>query len=273
MKNARKASAFTLIELLVVIAIIAILAAILFPVFAQAREKARQTTCASNLKQLGLATLQYVQDYDEHMPMFEQGPSPWNGKYDYSVEISPYIKAGSSGNSFGWGYGSAVWHCPSSPAPEYQSNQYQVLPNTFGLDPSWGWVDGSKITLAAIDAPSDHLLFFETGANGKSAWGANGSGASCDEWNWTSNLANDKVLGATVSFAQDADYAIAIWQSGSTAYWNDGSFYPRYRHNKMTNMAFADGHVKALRKGQLQWYKNVCLGSNDPNVPTCRNPY
>ena len=59
---------FTLIELLVVIAIIAILAAILFPVFAQAREKARQATCASNEKQIGLAILMYVGDYDETFP-------------------------------------------------------------------------------------------------------------------------------------------------------------------------------------------------------------
>src|SRR5947199_72760 len=64
----KKRVAFTLIELLVVIAIIAILAAILFPVFAQARDKARQTTCLSNLRQVGSGLAMYVQDYDEHLP-------------------------------------------------------------------------------------------------------------------------------------------------------------------------------------------------------------
>ena len=67
---------FTLIELLVVIAIIAILAAILFPVFAKAREKARQASCASNEKQLGLAIIQYVQDYDETFPAASAQPTP-----------------------------------------------------------------------------------------------------------------------------------------------------------------------------------------------------
>src|SRR5512137_1152715 len=66
--NMPKRRAFTLIELLVVIAIIAILAAILFPVFAKAREKARQSSCQSNLKQIGLAFMQYAQDYDEQYP-------------------------------------------------------------------------------------------------------------------------------------------------------------------------------------------------------------
>jgi prepilin-type N-terminal cleavage/methylation domain-containing protein len=84
---------FTLIELLVVIAIIAILAAILFPVFARAREKARQTTCASNEKQLGLAFAQYEQDYDESMPVDLNGGNMngWAGEtYPYAKTVNIY---------------------------------------------------------------------------------------------------------------------------------------------------------------------------------------
>lgn len=74
-----KEKGFTLIELLVVIAIIAILAAILFPVFARAREKARQSSCLSNVKQIGLAILMYVQDYDERLPMLYDLGEPRQG--------------------------------------------------------------------------------------------------------------------------------------------------------------------------------------------------
>ena len=89
---------FTLIELLVVIAIIAILAAILFPVFAKAREKARQASCTSNLKQVGLGILQYTQDYDEHFPMVWQGGLGMNSTnggscVNWAVSTQPYIKA------------------------------------------------------------------------------------------------------------------------------------------------------------------------------------
>ncbi|RYF44766.1 MAG: DUF1559 domain-containing protein, partial [Cytophagaceae bacterium] len=92
--------AFTLIELLVVIAIIAILAAILFPVFGRARENARRSSCQSNMKQLGLGVLQYVQDYDERYPALTRryGVNYFNGgsvNWTYwQFQVQPYIKSG-----------------------------------------------------------------------------------------------------------------------------------------------------------------------------------
>ncbi len=99
----RTRRAFTLIELLVVIAIIAILAAILFPVFAKAREKARQSSCQSNLKQLGLALVQYVQDYDQRYPYaYWTQATGWQPPGLYWAQLTPYIK------------NTQVWVCPSS---------------------------------------------------------------------------------------------------------------------------------------------------------------
>ncbi len=95
-----KKQAFTLIELLVVIAIIAILAAILFPVFAQAREKARATACLSNLKQIGLGYAQYEQDYDETVPC---GLSTWGRGMGWAGQIYPYVKS------------KQVYMCPNDP--------------------------------------------------------------------------------------------------------------------------------------------------------------
>jgi prepilin-type N-terminal cleavage/methylation domain-containing protein/prepilin-type processing-associated H-X9-DG protein len=104
---------FTLIELLVVIAIIAILAAILFPVFARAKEKARQVSCLSNAKQIVLGQLQYVQDYDERFPYFLTNPArgePWWNA------IQPYLR------------NEDIYSCPSEPRPGtttiYQTKYY-----------------------------------------------------------------------------------------------------------------------------------------------------
>jgi len=116
----RKRAAFTLIELLVVIAIIAILAAILFPVFAQAREKARSSSCLSNVKQIGLASTMYSQDYDEMLcglawdrwigPVDDptKGPNFWS-------QLRPYIKS------------DAVWDCPSAARGTYYMEGHASL--------------------------------------------------------------------------------------------------------------------------------------------------
>src|SRR5438067_850485 len=101
----RKRTGFTLIELLVVIAISAILAAILFPVFAQAREKARQATCLSNTKQIGLGLSMYVQDYDESFPNVWFNYSAIGGPaYLWVRVLMPYVK------------NTGVWACPSQTA-------------------------------------------------------------------------------------------------------------------------------------------------------------
>ena len=106
----RRLQAFTLIELLVVIAIIAILAAILFPVFAQARDKARQASCISNMKQIGLAATGYAQDFDETLPLPGYVLPPDNVQYSYDTTLSPYMgfKVDASGSK-----PALIWACPN----------------------------------------------------------------------------------------------------------------------------------------------------------------
>lgn len=114
---------FTLIELLVVIAIIAILAAILFPVFAKAREKARQTSCLSNTKQLSLAVEQYTSDYDERYPMsiYLAGTTVWT----YLDPIMPYMK------------NAQVLQCPSEPKRFGLAELQSIVPVPLGSPLEW----------------------------------------------------------------------------------------------------------------------------------------
>lgn len=109
MRFIRARKGFTLIELLVVIAIIAILAAILFPVFAKAREKARQASCQSNLKQLGLAFIQYVQDYDEKYPSGNDAQGQ-----GWSSQIYTYTKS------------TGVYKCPDDPTASTTAPVYAI---------------------------------------------------------------------------------------------------------------------------------------------------
>ena len=123
-------TAFTLIELLVVIAIIAILAAILFPVFARARENARRSSCQSNLKQIGLGVLQYVQDYDERYPTGNAGTAAFGNRRGWAGNIYPYVKS------------KQIFVCPSDVTSASGNN----TPISYALNRS---ISGNPVTAAS----------------------------------------------------------------------------------------------------------------------------
>ncbi|MCC6730766.1 MAG: DUF1559 domain-containing protein [Chthonomonadales bacterium] len=158
---------FTLIELLVVIAIIAILAAILFPVFAQAREKARQASCLSNSKQVSLAVAMYTQDYDEILPFAQ--PGGWQWTQTWLVNVQPYIKSFQVYRCPSDGNARFYWNTPgdSGPAYSYPGNGvvcwdwrgggWKII-GVLSARQSW-WLDyASDITLASVTTPAETIL-------------------------------------------------------------------------------------------------------------------
>ncbi len=204
---------FTLIELLVVIAIIAILAAILFPVFARAREKARQASCLSNLKQIALSTMMYAQDYDEVMPIsyITDAGSPGNvyGSTRFPQEIvAPYVK------------NTQVFRCPSdSPPSNYNGAGGAVQPyfnNSYGIN----------VTPIAGDP-----------ANALPVVGMCGRSIAMHE------RPAEKVMWAeTENWCASGCVAIAGWTSAPTGF--GASVNAANRHNKGLNVAYCDGHAK-----------------------------
>jgi|SwirhirootsSR2_FD_contig_61_3068062_length_1334_multi_3_in_0_out_0_3 prepilin-type N-terminal cleavage/methylation domain-containing protein/prepilin-type processing-associated H-X9-DG protein len=245
--------AFTLIELLVVIAIIAILAAILFPVFAQAREKARAISCVSNEKQIALGVLMYVQDYDETFPLYYWNepvnttdppftPSAPSGCFGWNEAIYPYVK------------NIQVFRCPSSPrSPSLATGKDGT---TFGNSDSGptgatGYAINARIagdtgTLddgaqhqplgdGALEFAASTILITEASSN------CSDGCASSDEneWGWEGRHI-DKLYGDG-------------WNNGTApnAVYVSFGKPPLTRHSGGANYAFSDGHVKFFQAGAM----------------------
>jgi prepilin-type N-terminal cleavage/methylation domain-containing protein/prepilin-type processing-associated H-X9-DG protein len=251
-------NAFTLIELLVVIAIIAILAAILFPVFAQAREKARAISCVSNMKQLSLSVLMYVQDYDETYPMGLE--DDWWDNTWYRT-TSPYVK------------NLQVYRCPSDPLGNppashswagprlsYVSNgliQWNGTANAnvglMGMGQSW--LANMTQSLASVNRPADTIMLAERAHK----WaGAANSPGNCLMWG----------PGAMVTGVNwwDSYGAPSLIPDGSRAVKPDNNPTGKYgsilpHHAGRSNFAFADGHVKSMDARQTNPQNSTKTGA------------
>jgi len=263
-------SAFTLIELLVVIAIIAILAAILFPVFAQAREKARQSSCLSNQKQIGLAVMQYIQDYDETFPRMKLAVTPaprqsW-ATYTWQDAVGPYVKNGtisvtwaSTNNTPVTLTAGGIWLCPSQPDGDAR-NIYGGTDTIF-TEENYGNGSGpiSPTTQAQITRPSEVVLISENN--------------EIDSYDGIGDprLSGDAYWQCGETWQCSGPNSGAKWDKDLTGNETDPwkwAQMPRYRHSGVSNFAFADGHVKAIAKGQLNWCKNLYF----PGVGSAYSP-
>jgi len=256
--NVRKFG-FTLIELLVVIAIIAILAAILFPVFGRARENARRSSCQSNLKQLGIGLLQYTQDYDESLPPGIQlkkagGDSPINNNGGWAGQAFPYIKS------------TQVFRCPS------ETRSYNV---SYAYNGAISHTEGAGLPtytrLSRFNSPSKTVMLFEvTGVSVPEAR-LQQSDEGFD-YTWAAKFVNFSPIGSGVGINNAGLHGVTSQGSNSGGYGHyatgnmggrnligDAATAPGIqpdhgRHLEGSNFLAADGHVK--------WFKhqNISCG-------------
>lgn len=250
----RHTRAFTLIELLVVIAIISILAAILFPVFATAREKARQAACTSNLRQLGLGILQYTQDYDETYPcgQYQNTAGLPNIGEGWAGQIWPYLKA------------TGILACPDDQSIYPAGNvlisyAYNVHLDEGITDQNGGpWQQPGTVSMAKIGAPSNVVALFEvansyeTGTNGMPNMPDYHSPAGFPWPYYGSSALNGASNYATGNFA---------------VAFNNPTMSLTPRHSGGSNFLAADGHVKWLMGSQVSNAVNA-ISANEPAHPS-----
>jgi prepilin-type N-terminal cleavage/methylation domain-containing protein len=274
--------AFTLIELLVVIAIIAILAAILFPVFAQARAAARQISCVSNTKQSNLGALMYAQDYDEMLPQLDNngaciygnnpcakpdwgdaGPNTVMQGYMYWNVVQPYIKnnqltycpeagktnwqqaVAQSASIFGnnWGTYDPARESVYIGAVSQQALNIQVI-NWWGLIPGYSRADNANGALAAISRPAEIVL-------------------SVGDSTWDGDLAPQLAIGNTgvwpyrpgtscANLGGPAGWTWYVHKGTSRRGYPSGVQYNTGINSGMASISFSDGHVKSMKYQALE---------------------
>ena len=277
--------AFTLIELLVVIAIIAILAAILFPVFAQAKSAAKKAVCTSNFKQIGLGFAMYMGDDDGVYPAAQVGIPPSTSSnnlaysYDWTFQIAPYIKNGTgatlvSSDHSVKGYAGGIFACPGAAKP--MQDQFMLRADVFpvwyddgkGLDGTGNTASGPAVNESQIDQTAGRVAMWETGMDG----GPTNYVAYYPVAGWAWYADPGYSYGTNSKFTpttKDCDIA-----SGTGGGWQSCNTMPRYRHNGVSNFLYLDTHAKVMPKakdfyvsdlfipGVCQSYWGAC--SNNP---------
>lgn len=228
MRNKNEIRAFTLIELLVVIAIIALLAAILFPVFARARENARRSSCLSNTKQMGLALMQYIQDSDERLPFLQEHagtnpscPQPYT--MTWRSLLMPYAK------------NKQIFMCPSNP-----NSKTGVLTTAYDQDPSIGsFAISYSANLAVIHANSNNACVVVASTTPYSS-------VIFDKPAQTIVIGESTTIQPEVMFIENPGYPIANYGKPEVVVGsNTWGLY--CGHLGTTNSLFLDGHSKSMR--------------------------